>query len=316
MAIQEKVDVILYAATWETGGNFDGRGFINAEVTRATDAGILWINAAGNDHGMVYTGSVSVDSRTGTLKLPGAKGMLSFTNKLTNNPIKLTLSWTDYQDTEEVQTDKDLDWELMDWAGNRIPLKNLRQGPASNCSDTPPYARGARENSLHPREEDQVTLQEGVYHLRVIDCSGNFVASDRVRLVVQSPKGDSIELHQANGSQEINPPADNPNVITIGDLSPVSSLGPTLDGRAKPEFRLHDTRIEMSDGMTIPMGSSAASALFAGIVLKLMSHEPRLTKDDLLRYRSKLIREQRLRDTESGPVWRSPDPHELPTLLW
>lgn len=314
-SIELDVDVVLYASTWETGGNYDGRGFINAEVTRAAKAGILWINAAGNDHNLSYTGQIKVDAATGALRLPGAGNVLSFSNKLTNNPVKLTLSWTDYKETEEVQTTKDLDWELSDWTGRTVKLKNLRQGEQSTCGDSASYARGSRENSLHPREQDEVTLQEGVYQLRVYDCSGNFVPSDRVRLVLQSPKGDSLKLHEANGSHEINPPADNANVITVGDLSPVSSIGPTFDGRVKPDFRMPVSRVEMSDGLTVPMGSSVASAIFAGITLQLKSNELRFSRETLLRIQKKLSQEQN-RSTEFGPTWRTPSPYELPALFW
>ncbi len=314
-AMELKVDIVLYASTWETGGNFDGQGFINAAVTRAAQSGILWINAAGNDHNMTYTGRISSDPATGALRLPGPGGMLSFSNQLTNNPVKLTLSWSDYKNSEDSQTLKDLDWELSDWTGARVPLKNLKQGSKSTCEDSPRYSRGAREASLHPREQDEVTLQEGVYQLRVYDCSGNFVPSDRVRVVIQSPKGDSVEFHEANGAYEINPPADNANVVTVGDLSPVSSVGPTLDGRAKPDFRLQETRVEMSDGVSIPMGSSVASAIFAGVVVQLKSQEPRLSKTTLDKFRAKLASEQRA-EKSVGPVWRTPGTSEFPTLFW
>jgi len=314
-AIDLDVDMVLYASSWETGGNYDGQGFINAAVNRAANAGILWINAAGNDHNMTFTGRISSDPRTGALRLPGPSGMLSFTNKLSNNPVKLTLSWSDYKNTEESQTEKDLDWELSDWTGKRIAMKNLRQGSKSTCDESPSYARGNREDSLHPREQDEVTLQEGVFHLRVLDCSGNFVASDRLRVIIQTPKGDSVEFHEANGAYEINPPADNPNVISIGDLSPVSSIGPTVDGRTKPDFRLENTRVEMSDGMTIPMGSSVASAVFAGIIVQLKSENPRLNKASLDRYRTKLQREARA-DKTVGPIWRTPESSEVATLSW
>lgn len=310
-----KVDIVLYASTWETGGNFDGQGFINAAVTRAAQSGILWINAAGNDHNMTFTGRVSSDPATGALRLPGPGGMLSFSNKLTNNPVKLTLSWSDYKNSEDSQTLKDLDWELSDWTGTRVPLKNFKQGSKSTCEDSPSYARGARDASLHPREQDEVTLQEGVYQLRVYDCSGNFVPTDRIRVVIQSPKGDSVEFIEANGAYEINLPADNPNVVTVGDLSPVSSIGPTLDGRAKPDFRLQDTRVEMSDGVSIPMGSSVASAIFAGVVVQLKSQEPRLSKTTLDKFRAKLASEQRA-EKSVGPIWRTPGASELPTLFW
>jgi hypothetical protein len=46
--IRDGHDIVLYSQVWEYGGNGDSRGFINAIVNKALDAGILWINAAGN----------------------------------------------------------------------------------------------------------------------------------------------------------------------------------------------------------------------------------------------------------------------------
>lgn len=38
-AIQERVDIIVYAQNWEYGGNYDGEGFVNATVYEAIEAG-------------------------------------------------------------------------------------------------------------------------------------------------------------------------------------------------------------------------------------------------------------------------------------
>src|SRR5262249_4290639 len=46
--VRDGYDIVLYSQVWEYGGNVDSRGFINAIVNKALDAGILWINAAGN----------------------------------------------------------------------------------------------------------------------------------------------------------------------------------------------------------------------------------------------------------------------------
>jgi hypothetical protein len=57
-AIQQKVDLILYSQVWPFGGNFDGTGFLNEQVNRATKEGIIWINAAGNNGNLVHNGYV------------------------------------------------------------------------------------------------------------------------------------------------------------------------------------------------------------------------------------------------------------------
>ena len=47
-AIEQKVDVILFSGTFDGGGNGDGRGPINRSSHEAVAAGIIWVNAAGN----------------------------------------------------------------------------------------------------------------------------------------------------------------------------------------------------------------------------------------------------------------------------
>jgi len=316
-AIDLKVDMVLYAATWETGGNFDGTGFINAEVNRATAAGIAWINAAGNDHGQVFSGKIKIDSSTGLVRTPGPNNTFTFSVKYTNTPVKMTLSWNDFKDSEEVQTQKDLDWELSDWKGNRVALKNFSQGTTSKCGESAAYARGERENSLHPREQDTLSLDEGLYHLKVIDCSGRFNSSDKMRLTLQTSRGDALTFHQAQNQMEVMPPADNPNVITIGDQSPISSMGPTLDGRLKPDFILPISSVEMSDGRQVPGGSSVASAIYAGIYAVLKGENSKLTVEMILGpFQNRLLNEEGGHDGKTGPQWRTPSPNEYRSLFW
>ena len=60
--IANQVDIVLYSEVWEYGGNNDGQGFLNAEVTRATKAGVTWINAAGNFALTTYNTSIRTSS--------------------------------------------------------------------------------------------------------------------------------------------------------------------------------------------------------------------------------------------------------------
>src|SRR5262249_41080096 len=61
-AIESKVDIILFSDVFEGGGNGDGRGPVNRIVADAINAGIIWINAAGNYGRCVYNGPVMVDA--------------------------------------------------------------------------------------------------------------------------------------------------------------------------------------------------------------------------------------------------------------
>jgi hypothetical protein len=87
MAIELKVDVILFGGTFEGAGNYDGRGPINTVVDEAVAAGIIWVNAAGNTGGMVYNGPVVVGP-DGFLQFGAAKAAaLRFRNRLDEEPL-------------------------------------------------------------------------------------------------------------------------------------------------------------------------------------------------------------------------------------
>jgi hypothetical protein len=315
-AIELEVDMILYSVNWETGGNFDGKGFINAEVNRATNKKILWVNAAGNYRGTVLNGEADTDASTGDLRLPGPGNKVQFSNDLDANNVTITLSWDDYKDTEDHKTSKDLDLELQDVSGTVIALKNFRQGARRNACDRAGDEEEQRRKSDHPREQVTVKLDRGSYSLRVLDCSGNMSASsDKFRLNVMAEKTGSVELRQASRGGEIMIPADNESVLTVGDRSPVSALGPTADGRQKPDLLIADSRINLSDGRQNIFGSSTAAAIFAGTAAVLKAHNSELTKATFDAYVQKLRREQRT-PRGQAPKWRTPSPSELSALTW
>ncbi len=58
--IQLNVNIINMSMRWDsTGGAGDGTGEVNSIVQRAIDAGILWVNAAGNNNGYTYDAGFS-----------------------------------------------------------------------------------------------------------------------------------------------------------------------------------------------------------------------------------------------------------------
>lgn len=306
-AIENGIQVILYSQTWSFGGNFDGGGFINAIVNRATDAGILWINAAGNVHKNVYDAAIRTDDDTGELKLPGPGNTLRFKSQTEDNRVTIAVSWSDFTSDEAYATNKDLNVTLTKANGTEIELRNLiqsGQGPA-NDGDL---------HSAHAREEFTVSLGEGEYEIRIQNASNNFAESDRVRVTLSSEQGGTIDFTDATpDAGEINVVADNPNVITVGDCGEESARGPTRDGRSKPDFVLEKSEAIFTNGGR-SYGTSNAAAMFAGVVATLMAAEPVFDKPDLVRYLDTLRNDRSATRCGGAVVWKTPKPSDLPNL--
>ena len=295
-AIERKVDVILFSGSFEGGGDGDGGGPIDRIVSDATDAGILWINAAGNYGGRVYNGPVRV-LRDGFLRLRdgGDVASLRFRNHIDENTVTVTLTWNDYRTEEDAGTDKDLDLYVEDWSGRRV-------GAGEKAQVSGLRAPGPDE-SRNPRERvvladlaagpDLAADPDYTYRIRVRARKGRFGAGDRIRVLLSAsrdvyvpPGGDAprpaVEFLDATREGELYPPADHPMVLTVGDSGPESSLGPTADGRAKPDAILDRSRADFTDGQ-VSFGSSNAAAYVAGVVVVLKAIEPGLRPAHLLR---------------------------------
>jgi hypothetical protein len=280
-AIELKVDVILFSGTFEGAGDYDGRGPVNAAVGEAVAAGILWVNAAGNHGGRVFNGPVDVGTG-GWLRFgPAGVTGLRFRNRLDENAVTLTLTWNDYRDAEDAGTEKDLDLFVEDSRGRVVGSSELRQvGPGR------PAGEGETKN---PRERLVLTdLAAGEYRVRVRAKSANFGPGDRLRLLVTPARDvpladpatgkplEAVEFLDATRGGEIYPPADHPGVLTVGAADPASSVGPTADGRVKPDVVVAEAVARFTNGEEVA-GSSVAAAEFAGVAAALRAAEPGLT---------------------------------------
>jgi hypothetical protein len=288
-AIEQKVDLILFSGSFEGGGNGDGRGFINRVVADALAADIIWINAAGNYGRHVYNGPVRV-GRDGYLRFrDGEDGTaLRFCQRLDENPVTITLTWNDYREEEDAGTAKDLDLYVEDRAGKVIAASEKVQIAGDK-------AAGPNE-SRNPRERvvlSDLPASADLYRIRVRAKKGDFTADDRIRVLITSAResyvdpdtgavDDALTFYDAGGKEELYPPADNPLVLTVGDSSPSSSVGPTADRRVKPDVILPDSRAFFSDG-EVTSGSSNAAAYIAGVVAVMKAAEPGLRTRHLLR---------------------------------
>ncbi|WP_439624580.1 hypothetical protein [Gemmata sp.] len=284
MAIELKVDVVLFGGTFEGAGNYDGRGPINAAVDEAVAAGVIWVNAAGNTGGAVYNGPVDVGP-DGFLRF-GAAGAtaLRFRNRLDENSATVLLTWNDYRDAEDAGTDKDLDLVVEDSRGRVVGESKLVQVGAGRAA-----AGGETKN---PRERLSLTGLAATgageeYRVRVRANTPNFGPRDRLRLLLTAgrpPVPDpvtgrsvpSVEFVDAPRGSEVYPPADHAGVLTVGDEAPTSAVGPTADGRVKPDVVVPDSSVRFSNGEETA-GASNVAAYFAGVVAVLRASEPALT---------------------------------------
>ena len=274
-AVELKADIILFSGTFEGAGNYDGRGPINAAVDEAVAAGVVWVNAAGNTGGMVFNGLIDLDAQ-GYLKTP-----LRFTNRLDENAVTITLTWNDYRDAEDAGTDKDLDLIVEDWKGRVVGESKLKQVPAG---------KGAGDGETkNPRERLVLTDLAAVpagkeYRVRVKASGGTFGPRDRLRVLLAPARTTPVtdpdsgqtflpmQFLDAIPRGEVYPPADHAGVVTVGDASTVSSVGPTADGRLKPDVILMESVARFSNGEET-VGSSNAAAFFSGVAAVLKATE-------------------------------------------
>ena len=294
-AIEEHVDIILFSGAFEGGGSGDGKGPIDRIVDEAVARGILWINAAGNYGGRVYNGPVRVLS-DGYLKLRNISDIaaLRFRNRADENTVTITLTWNDYKDEEDAGSDKDLDLFVEDWTGRQVGSSEKVQVSGSRVA-ADNETRNPRERVVLadlPANPHVPTDPDFCYRIRVKARRGRFSAGDRIRILL-TPARDSyipagaampeeaVTFVDASNQGELYPPADHPGVLTVGEAGPSSSVGPTSDGRAKPDVVLEDSRAYFTDGQ-VTYGSSNAAAYLAGVAVVLKAAEPSLLPGHLL----------------------------------
>jgi subtilisin family serine protease len=271
VAIEKQVDIVLYAQVWSFGSNFDGKGFINAEVNKAIDKGIIWINSAGNTGGQIFNGNMAT-----------VGSAIEISNKYDDLDVTFTLSWNDFAEREDICSNKDLDFELVDRVGKVIASSALTQGASPDPKDP------KDQRTCYPREEIKFNaLERGDYSFRVKKKSSNFGAGDVFRLMVSDARPDAVAFKAPTIAYEIMAPADNPRVFTIGEKSGFGAQGPTIDNRVKPDVIVENTVVNFSNGAQLG-GTSNAAAMVVGAVAVMKALNPDWTQGKLLKYSESL----------------------------
>ena len=262
-ALAAKVDIILYAQVWTFGGDFDGHGFINREVDRATAAGILWVNAAGNFGQSTFDGPVvaapELVSGRVDLKLPAQDRYVRMVVAKDKTPVTLTLAWNDFSENKTYRTRQDLDLIVENASHQVVAASRLKQTGETPKVDDPSV-------SAHAREQVEVRLNAGTYLLRVERRSDNFGTASRLRLAAM---GEGVTFTDGTPANSLMIPADNRKALTVGASDDGTS------GRRTPQFGLPPkpelaitSLVTFSDGEQ-HRGTSAASAIVAGTLVVL-----------------------------------------------
>ena len=223
-------------------------------VNRATKAGVLWINAAGNMGRSTYNSAININSDGVSVTLPHEGRFVRFTVPKDQTRVAVALSWNDNRDTTNFATDQDLDLILEDAFHNQLGVGRLRQGgPAGNKQD-PLY-------SAYPRETITTMLNAGTYLLRAEAISRNFNGASQLRLSID---GEGVVVLDSPSDNSVGIPADNATVLTVGagDVDYSGKMPASANGKAKPELQVVSSEVKFSDG-EIHRGTSAASAIVA-----------------------------------------------------
>lgn len=258
--IADKFDLVVYAQVWEYGGNGDTKGFINALVDKAVNAGIVWLNAAGDFGQLTRVAPISSYQANGEtwVVFTSAKGrkengvvLKCEAPKDEQCTMRVVLSWNDFKDTVDEGTDKDLDLLIYDSKKNLLMASERNQKLEEDESD--------KLASLIPRELIETQIPRGNYVVRVKVKSDNFSEeSDKLRLTVS---GNGMSMKEFSRGETLLPPADNAGVITIGSNDEPNGSTSQSQGRPDVTFK---SLIQLSDGSSF-YSTSIATAFAGGL---------------------------------------------------
>ncbi|MCX7750333.1 MAG: S8 family serine peptidase, partial [Candidatus Bipolaricaulota bacterium] len=209
--ISEGVHVINHSLGWFNTNFYDGTGTVAEIARRATAAGILWVQAAGNFAQKHYGASFTDGNGDGwhdvDVTLSASSGQ----------QIILYLTWDAWPATAD-----DYDLYLYGPTGTLVASSTATQGGTERPTERITTTAGAA----------------GTYRVRIQRASG---AARRLALfsIVQ-------DVAPAVPASSIPAPADAAEVLSVGaidwpnyatgPIASYSSRGPTRDGRAKPDL--------------------------------------------------------------------------------
>ena len=259
----QKVNVISFSGGWPLGGPGDGTGFLADKVRAVRDAGVLWVNAAGNAAQQHWMGEWHDNDPEGTDGWHNF-GPTDGTNEITVTDkleIIIGLRWDDPWGHSAN------DYDLFLFRDNDGSLTEVARSEIVQDGDDEPL-----EVLIY------VAPSPGVYHVAISKQAGAVTRTLELFSYYQT-------FHYQTAASSLIVPADSPGSLTVGatywqedTLEQFSSQGPTRDGRAKPD-------LSAPDGVSVSTewyaggfyGTSASAPHVAGAAALLLEAFPSYT---------------------------------------
>ena len=265
--VKEEVDIITMSLGFLNEGPLDGSGEINEMIGKVVGQGILFISSAGNEALSHWSGEFRDEDGNGFTEFEDGKEYLEFkANRC--EIISIFLSWDDWP-----HTNQDYDFYLY-----RVKVDRTDEG-------------GDRTVQVAASEDEQDGTQEPVEEIGYLS-----MGSGKYRAKVKRSNGtEDLHMEIFNhyqfldtpvGEASILIPADSPSVVAVGAtfwrndrIQLFSSMGPTRDGRIKPDLVGPDGMSNSVYGMFF--GTSASAPYTAAVASLLLEADPTLSSEEL-----------------------------------
>lgn len=246
--VSQGVDVISYSIGWFNAGPGDGRGPVNDDVRTALNAGIEWVGSAGNAARAHWEGTYTDADGNGFHEFaPGDETNAVFLDA--GQSLLVFLNWDDW-----FESDQDYDLFILDDDLETVAASRSFQ----TGSQWPVEAAGVVARA-------PTTVHVAIQRFdatRDVELEAFFVVARQMQYLVPA------------GSLTI--PADTEGAVAVGAtfwaddvVEFFSSLGPTTDGRIKPDITAPDGVASNAFGTFF--GTSASAPHVAGAMALMRS---------------------------------------------